>query len=118
MENDMGIAQDLAFFNALFKKKKLAMDIGLARCGQLDKKHQADTSAYCHVNHRPKLLCCARAFSHQPQSRRRGVIGHELGHLILMKEGNFDHAEHEADAAVKRVLGLTIRYDKKGLQRL
>ena len=114
----MGLAQDLKFFNALFHKKNLKMDIDIAPCEQLDKRHEMDKSAYCHVDHRPNLLCCARAFSHQPQSRRRGIIGHELGHLILLKDGNYDHSEHEADIAVKRVLGLTIRYDKSGLQRL
>jgi len=117
-ENDMGIRQDVLWFNRLMASRGARLSIGLAPCGDIDLERRKNKARFAHVGHKPSLICCAKSFPGQSQSRRRGIIAHEIGHQSLMNKGNWAHREHEADAEAERVLGVKIRYDKKGLQRL
>jgi hypothetical protein len=91
----------------------LILDRGIDTERKNGKKHR-----YCTISSKPSLIRYADALTRAPQSTRRGVLSHEVGHAILFSRGIFDHAEHEADAVVKEVLGINIKYDKKGVQRL
>jgi len=110
---------DVVFFNRLMAKRNVpALDVYISPCKFIDRERKTNKSRFAHVNHKPDLLCCTTEFWKQPTSRRRGLIAHELGHMLLIKKGNVNHTEHEADLEVKRALGLSIKYDKKGIQRL
>jgi len=43
--------------------------------------------------------------------KRDGVVLHELGHAVLMLEGDDSHSEHDADVMAERIFGKKIRYD-------
>jgi hypothetical protein len=94
------------------------LDFYLSPCKLIDRERKTDKSRFAHVNHKPDLMCKTSDFWKQSTSRRRGLIAHEIGHLLLIKKGNVNHTEHEADLEVKKMLGLKIRYDKKGIQKL
>jgi len=113
------LKSDITFFNRLLKRKNTAdLDVYISPCKLIDRERKTNKSRFAHVNHKPDLLCCTSDFWKQTPSRRRGLIAHEFGHMLLIKKGNVNHTEHEADLEVKRVLGLKVKYDKKGIQRL
>ncbi len=76
-------------------------------CSRADKEHEVATRQYAHVHHRPHTICVAEAFDALPESHQRGLLAHEIGHLLL---GPGAHTEVEADAAVLRALGVRVRY--------
>ena len=53
---------------------------------------------------------------HEPEEVQRGVLAHELGHIILMFEGDEDHSERAADDAALEFLNVRVRYDARGVQ--
>lgn len=59
----------------------------------------------------PKLL-------HAPPDRAAGIIAHEVGHLLLMRAGQHDHTEREADLAAEAALDVRISYDPEDVQTL
>lgn len=113
-----GMADDAKFFNNILLKKKVDVDFYISPCKLIERERKTNKLRFAHVAHKPSLLCCSSDVWKQPTARRRGLIAHEIGHMLLMKKGNYDHAEHEADQEVKKVLGLTVKYDRKGLQNL
>lgn len=57
----------------------------------------------------PKMLEASSA-------RVRGVLAHELGHVIMLTEGKPKHSERDADLAAERLFGLQIAYDEEDIQ--
>lgn len=114
----MSLLADVKFFNALLLKRRVKVDAGISVCGLLNAERKRDASRFAHVAHKPGLICNASVLAKQPTKRRRGLIAHELGHLLLLKKGNYYHSEHEADLEVEKRLGLKVKYDKKGIQTL
>lgn len=55
-----------------------------------------------------------------PSAHRRGLVAHEVGHVIAHYALGPGHSETQADACARAVLGVAIGYDKrwpgKGLQ--
>ena len=57
----------------------------------------------------PKILTA-------PRHRIEGLLRHELGHVLLMTYGNYDHSEKEADGIAEACFGGKILYDAEGVQ--
>lgn len=81
----------------------------------LDAEHSKNPRRYAQVIPELKRFEFARATLVLPYCHRRGLIAHELGHVLDPQGG-----EDDADEAAHRVLGIKIDYDKrwpgKGLQ--
>lgn len=59
----------------------------LQHCLLADKHHKKLKRAYCHVGHKPSkagvhVVCCAKAFWKLPAAYRKGLVHHEVGHLV------------------------------------
>jgi hypothetical protein len=76
-------------------------------CARADAEHKAAQRQYAHVHHRPHTICVAQAFDALPEPYQRGLLAHEVGHLLL---GEGPHSEAAADAAVRKALGVRVRY--------
>ena len=50
------------------------------------------------------------------KERMDGLMRHEFAHVILMKQGDFDHSEREADLIAEIVFGGNIYYDDQDIQ--
>jgi predicted SprT family Zn-dependent metalloprotease len=57
----------------------------------------------------PKILKATK-------ERMDGLMRHEFAHVILMKQGDFDHSEREADIVAESVFGGNIYYDEDDVQ--
>ena len=57
----------------------------------------------------PKILQSSRA-------RVEGLLFHELGHVLLMQSGDYDHSERRADLIAELCFGVPIYYDIEGVQ--
>lgn len=57
----------------------------------------------------PKILIASR-------DRIEGLLRHELGHVLLMQVGDYDHSEREADLVAEQFLGKFIYYDDEDVQ--
>lgn len=57
----------------------------------------------------PKIL-------HASIPRVEGLLRHELGHVILMTDGDYDHSEREADEIAEFCFRAPIYYDEDGVQ--
>lgn len=57
----------------------------------------------------PKIL-------HASVPRIEGLLRHELGHVILMTDGDYDHSEREADEIAEYCFRAPIYYDAEGVQ--
>ena len=81
----------------------------------LDAEHRHNPRRYACVNTSRPAFSFARATLWLPQAQRRGLLAHEVGH-VLVPNGT----EADADRAAYRVLGIRIGYDRrwpgKGLQ--
>jgi hypothetical protein len=115
----MTIESDVRFFNGLLRRKRVDLDAAISTCGLIDRqRNRGDRHAHAHVSHTKDVICCSSLLGRlRSRSTRRGVLAHEIGHMLLLKRGHTNHREWEADEEVKRVLGLTIKY-KRGLQSL
>jgi hypothetical protein len=51
-----------------------------------------------------------------PRHRVEGILRHEFGHVLLMKHGDFDHSERDADITAEACFGGKILYDSDGVQ--
>jgi predicted metal-dependent peptidase len=51
-----------------------------------------------------------------PRSRVEGLLFHELGHVLLMQSGDYDHSERRADIIAELCFGVPIYYDTNGVQ--
>jgi len=113
------IDRDVAWLNKILAQKKVKLDFALMKDAAIDgERRRGKKHRYCTISSKPSLIRYADALTRAPKSTRRGVLSHEVGHAILFSRGNYEHTEHEADAVVKDILGLKIKYDKKGVQRL
>ncbi len=59
-----------------------------------------------------KTVWVAPRMAQAPFRRVAGVLSHELGHVALLRAGQKDHRETEADAIGERILGITIGYSR------
>lgn len=57
----------------------------------------------------PKMLSASYA-------RIQAVLAHELGHVVLLAEGNEHHTERDADRVAEQMFGLRICYDDEDIQ--
>lgn len=57
----------------------------------------------------PKILSATK-------ERMDGLMRHEFAHVILMKQGDFDHSERETDLVAEAVFGGFIYYDSDDVQ--
>lgn len=51
-----------------------------------------------------------------PRHRVEGLLRHELGHVLLMRQGDYDHSEQTADDIAELCFGEKILYDQDGVQ--
>ena len=83
--------------------------------GALDSVHANNPRRYAQVGAEDRVFEFATATLQLPYCHRRGLLAHEVGHVIAP-----DASEDETDAAAARVLGIEIAYDGrwpgKGLQ--
>lgn len=65
--------------------------VKLEHCLLADKNHKYSLRAYCHVFHKRdeiidgmkvKIICCAKAFWSLPSQYKRGLLYHELSHIL------------------------------------
>jgi len=54
----------------------------------------------------------------QPYSRVAAILMHELGHILLMRSGDYTHTEIETDQISEICFGVLIYYDIEGVQTL
>lgn len=57
----------------------------------------------------PKILGC-------DVDRVRGLLYHELGHVLLMQQGDYDHSEEYADYVAELCFQTPIFYDDEDVQ--
>ena len=57
----------------------------------------------------PKLIGC-------DIDRVRGLLYHEIGHALLMQQGDYDHPEDDADYVAELCFQTPIYYDKDDIQ--
>lgn len=52
------------------------------------------------------------------ESRFRGLLYHEIGHVLLMQAGDYTHSERRADQIAELCFGVPIYYDIEGVQTI
>ena len=50
--------------------------------------------------------------------RVEGLLYHELGHVLLMQHGDYDHSENYADYIAELCFSTPIYYDTEGVQTI
>jgi len=70
----------------------------------------AQTDGDC-INLSPKIIG-------EPRHRVCALLMHELGHVLLMRDGDYTHSERYADEIAELCFGVPIYYDKEGVQTL
>lgn len=91
-------------------------------CPEANAEHRESRRQYAHVGHLPRTICLAYAARRLGRRHIRGLLAHELGHLLAgHAEGLRDDApervrEDEADAAALKFLGVRVRYGRLALQ--
>lgn len=67
------------------------MVVRLQHCLLADKDHKKSLRAYCHTFHKQdkkvggikiRIICCAKAFWSLPKAYQKGLVWHEIGHLL------------------------------------
>lgn len=71
-----------------------------------DKETLAEKRSYAHVNHKPNTICVAGDFFDLPLHYQKGILFHEIGHL-LTRGGD----EHDADKFMFDNFDIEIKYD-------
>lgn len=77
-------------------------------CRAADREHARRRRAYAHTFHRAGVICVARVFFALPTEHQRGILAHELGHMMLANRAR--HTERDADLAASAYLGVRVRY--------
>ncbi len=89
--------------------------IEIAYPAALQREHEQNSRRYAQVDPTVPLFEFARSTRALPLKHRVGLYAHEIGHVLVPWED-----EDGADDAARRVLGVTIGYDRrwpgKGLQ--
>jgi len=79
-------------------------------CKEADLEHQESRRQYAHTGHiEGDIICVASAFNFLDPSHQRGLVLHELGHLLLI-DSHPSHSERDADAAVSTRYRTKIQY--------
>lgn len=113
----MGVKKDIDWINTRLTKNKVSLNIAIMPCDDIDKdRGKGKADKFCHVGHKPALICCNSHFHKLRSPRRKGLLAHEIGHISLLNKGLMEHTEHEADAEAMKLLGVNIKYDKDGIQ--
>lgn len=66
------------------------------RCEEADLEYRESRRQYAHVGCHGNDICVAGAFRDLPEAHQRGILLHELGHLLLI-DTNPEHSERDAD---------------------
>lgn len=83
--------------------------VKIRQCRKVDIEHSKSKRQYAHVLHYPEVICVARAFYNLPYHHQLGIIFHELGHLIAIKEIG-EHTEKDADRMIEKYAGVKVKY--------
>ena len=81
----------------------------LHRCKDADKEHQENKRQYMHSLHFPDTICYAKATEKLPAKYIKGLIWHEIGHILSDLKGK-KSTEKQANAIIKKIFGITIKY--------
>lgn len=65
-----------------------------------------------------KIIYLSPKILNADESRVRGLLYHEIGHVLLMREGDFEHSERTADMIAELCFGSPLYYDKDGVQNI
>ena len=71
-----------------------------------DKKTKEQKRSYAHTYHKSDVICISRDFFKLPMKHQRGILYHEIGH-ILTPGGD----EHDADKFMFDNFKIEIKYD-------
>lgn len=109
-------------------------DAKLRYCPSAEKDHRESWRQFAHTNHRPRTVCFARAAETAlTWAELRGMIAHELGHMIALELGLPAHladekdragdetphaVQDEADYVARELLGIPVRYNRRTLQEI
>lgn len=101
----------------------------LRYCKAADAEHAKSWRQFMHSNERPMTVCVAwDAGREMTDKELKGMIAHELGHLVGTELGFPEHSkprrgkktpqavQDEADWIARNVLGFKIRYNRRTLQ--
>lgn len=98
--------------------KRRRLGVGYTFLPELDATHRHNPRRYAQYDLDRREFQFATAVLWLPVANRRGIIRHEIGHLLL--ENDDGHTEADADAAASLAFGRPIAYDHrwpgKGLQ--
>lgn len=72
-------------------------------------RRRGDPRAFCHVGCRAGKVCCSALVADLPLEHAVGLFLHELGHPMAWAAWRSSD-QHGADAAVRRFLGIRLRY--------
>jgi hypothetical protein len=75
-------------------------------CQKAEKEHEKSQRQYAHTFHYPDTVCVCSALWELPKKHRDAILLHEIGHLIVGKDGT----EAEANKAIEEVTGKKIHY--------
>ena len=84
----------------------------LRHCKLADKDHKKSKRQYMHVfcsNYYNDPICYAEAVNNLPLKHIRGLIWHEIGHIIADDE-MLKSTEKQADRMIKKYFGIEIKY--------
>lgn len=122
---DQVLAQAAAVFPWLTKAR-------VQFCEIADRDHKKKWRQFAHSNHKKLMVCFAKAAERElTDTELRGMIAHELGHLVALAlqlpahmsedTGPRHHktpkaVQDEADWVARELLGIQIRYNRRTLQ--
>jgi len=113
--NDPGAANVLrVIFSRVhqFSKRQFSrtpnLSLGVG-CKDIEKYRRGSKRSFCHVFHREGIVCTVPALVTLRVNFIVGILLHEIGHTIAMKEWNCS-GEPDADQAVLQFLGINLGY--------
>jgi hypothetical protein len=86
---------------------RLALNIGCHFC-LID--NQKDPRVFAHTRHIPNTVCVHPHLDQLPPSHIRGILAHEIGHILSGEMFN-DWSEEAADTFCLEYLGYPLDYD-------
>ena len=100
----------------------LKMTIELRHCNIADREYKEDKRWLAHVGCYLYTICYAKALLFQPYAIQRGILAHEVGHLLQYQGKAISRygysgfsGEIGADSLIKKYTGIDIIY-KNGIQ--